>query len=110
MAATLSEIEFDYQKAIAQAGELESIAQSLKKVGNDTLESSLNTIKGNWEGENSKAYCTKGNKLKIKIVKTAGDIEKAASTLRTIAKNVYDAEKRNIQIAMEREAKAVSGK
>lgn len=96
---TLGEINFNYNKAMSQVAELNEIAGKLKKAGNDSLESCMKDVKQNWKGENSEAYISKGNKLKGKIVKSAGDISKVAATLSTMAKNIRAAELKNIETA-----------
>ena len=103
--ASLAEIEFNYTKAMKQVAELESIASELKKVSSSQINDCLKNVKTNWKGDNSDAYVGKGNKLKIKVTKTAGDISKAASTLSTIAANIKAAEMANIAIIQNRTLK-----
>ncbi|MCM1158047.1 MAG: hypothetical protein NC300_05340 [Bacteroidales bacterium] len=98
-------IEFNYQKALKQANELKEISKDVKKISDNKLAESLTKIDKNWDGENSKNYITKGNKLKQKLDDSAGDISKIADTIVKIAKNIYDAEMRAIEIAKTKTAK-----
>ena len=92
MAKTEQEIVFNYKKAIRQALELEDIASAVKKVGNNKMTNSLSKVSKSWTGENASSYTKKGNKLKGKIEKTSNNIDKAASTLKSMAQNIYNAE------------------
>jgi hypothetical protein len=47
-------------------------------------------------------YINKGKKLREEILSRAKNLEKIAETIRTIAKNVYDAEMRSLEIAKRR--------
>lgn len=92
MAKTEQQIMFDYRRAMQQADTLSEIASGIKKVGNNTMSNSLNNVSKNWTGDNSNAYVKKGNTLKGKVERSSNNINSAASTLRTMAKNIYNAE------------------
>lgn len=98
-------IQFNYENAIAQANELDSIAKALEKIPNDQLPSTISNIKTNWTGDNATAYINKVNKLSEKTKDTVSDLKKAAASIRQIAKNIYDAEMRALRIAQERSYK-----
>lgn len=97
-------ITFNYNKAVKQAGELEEIAQEIRKVANDKMETSIQTVDKNWDGATSKKFVTKSKQLKSKVVDSADDIEKIASTIKTMAKAIYDAEMEALRIAQERDS------
>lgn len=99
-------IEFDFQQAIKRAEELEEIAADMKKLVDDDLEGSLQTLSTVWKGEASTLYLSKGSRLKEKILKSSGDLNKVASAIRAVAKRTYDAEMAAYRIAMEREYKS----
>lgn len=99
---SLFSIEFDFQQAIKRAEELEGIAADMKKLAEEELETSLQSLSIAWKGEAANAYLDKGSRLRDKILKSAGDLVKTASAIRKVAKRTYDAEKKAYQIAMER--------
>ena len=99
---SLFSIEFDFQQAIKRAEELESIAADMKKLADEDLETSLQSLSLAWKGEAANAYLAKGSRLKDKILKSSSDLTKTASTIRRVAKRTYDAEMRAYRIAMER--------
>ncbi len=92
MAKTEQEIVFNYRKTIRQALELEDIASGIKKIGNSKMTNSLSKVSKNWTGGNADAYTKKGNKLNGKVEKSSNDINMAASTLKSMAQNIYNAE------------------
>lgn len=98
-------IAFNYNKAIKQADELLDIASDIRKVANDKLETSIQTVDKNWDGENSKKFISKSKKLKEKVTDSADDIQAIAASIKKMAKQIYDAEMEAIRIAKEREAK-----
>lgn len=99
---SLLSIEFDFRQAIKRAEELEEIAADMKKLADDDLETSLQSLSTAWKGEAASAYLTKGSRLKDKILKSSNDLKKTARTIRSVAKRTYDAEMAAYRIAMER--------
>ena len=99
---SLFSIEFDFQQAIKRAEELEDIAADMKKLANEDLVSSLQSLSTAWKGEAANAYLTKGSRLKEKILKSSKDLNKTATTIRNVAKRTYNAEMAAYRIAMER--------
>lgn len=102
MAKSAFEIKMDYNRAIRQANELDSIARELRNTANNELQDCVADISHNWTGENSNAYVQKCNVLKSNIVSTAKKIEKTADTIRLIAKKIYDAEMFALRLALAR--------
>lgn len=99
---SLTTINMNYNKALAQASRLEELASQLERESSGNLEEALQTVRRNWQGENADAYLAKGQRLQEKIRDSAKNLRTTASTVRTIAKAVYDAEKRAYDIAMRR--------
>lgn len=99
---SLLSIEFDFRQAIKRAEELEEIAAEMKKLADEDLETSLQSLSIAWKGEAASAYLVKGTRLKDKILKSSKDLKKTATTIRSIAKRTYDAEMTAYRIAMER--------
>ncbi len=98
-------ILFNYNKAVGQADDLLDIAKEIRSVANNKMESSIQTIDKNWDGESSKKFIKKSVKLKEKVTDSADDIEAIAQAIKKMAKEIYDAEMKAVQIAKERAAK-----
>jgi len=98
-------IQFNYEQAIRQANDLLDISKEVKKLADNKLTDSIQTIDRNWDGENSKKFIKKGNTLKGKIEDSAEDLQKVSESIKQMAKKIYDAEMENIRIARERTAK-----
>ena len=96
--ATIAEINFNYNRAMSQVAELNSIANNLKKVGNTQINDCMKEVSANWESDNSKNYVAKGNKLKEKVDKSASNITRIAQTLSTMAENIKNAEMQSVEI------------
>ena len=99
-------IEFDFRQAMNRADELEQVAAEMKRMANNDMQSSLQQLSVAWKGEAASAYLTKGGRLKEKVVKSANDLNKTASTIRSVARRVYNAEMTAYRIAMERAYKS----
>lgn len=96
--ATKYSIQMDFNKAKRQAQELDDIAYRLDKTANKNLSDSLNALNGDWKGENADKYIKKGFILKEDINETAKSIHKVAALIRTVAKEIYDTEMKNLRI------------
>ena len=102
MALSKATIIFNYRKALEQASKLEDAAAKYQNLADGAFENTLNTISADWEGDNASLYRQKGEQLREKMTGTAGSLKAAAATIRVIAKNIYDAEMRNWEIAHRR--------
>lgn len=102
MAKTLGMIRMEYNKAMKQAEKLDQIAADLRRVADQRFTPSLAQVNRAWKSDASVKFIRKGNKLAQEILARAKELEKAAKTVRTIAKNTYNAEMRARQIARER--------
>lgn len=103
--ATRYSIQMDFEKAERQAKELDEIADRLEKTANVNLVDTLNALGREWKGENASMYIKKGYVLKENIGDTAKSLQKAASTVRAVAKKIYNTEMENLRIAEERQKK-----
>lgn len=101
-----SAIEFDFRQAMNRADELDQVASEMKRMANNDMQSSLQQLSTAWKGEAASAYLTKGGRLKDKVLKSASDLNKTASTIRSVARRVYNAEMTAYRIAMERAYKS----
>lgn len=98
----MNNIEFDFQKAIKQAEQLEDISSELKKLSNNKFENTLSRLSSNWKGDSANAYLKKGKKLQTNIGNTAKDLNTVANNIRNIAKTIYNAEMAAKRVAEER--------
>lgn len=99
MAQSLNEIRMNFRAAMAMADRLQELAGKVHNLADERCYGTLRNISNGWKGENADAYLRKGEKVKGKMSRTARDLNSAAATVRTIAKNTYDAEMRAWQIA-----------
>ena len=99
---SLSEIYFNYDRAIEQAKKLEGISRQLKKAADNTMEGILNDVHGAWKSDSAPQYIKKGQKVEGDMRATAGNLANIASTIRTIAQRIRDAELVAWRIANER--------
>ena len=103
MALSEATINFNYQRAIGQAKELEDIASNLSRLSTYDFEIAMNSISRNWKGENADKYLRKGDKLQSDMANTASSLRSVASEIRRIAQNIYDTEMYNLALARQRE-------
>lgn len=99
--ATRMTIEMNYNQAVRQAKQLETLAGNLKKIQNE-LQDSMNGLSRGWEGDASDAYRRKGSRLAEKVRKDADQLNQAAAAIRNIAKRTRRAELESIRIAEQR--------
>lgn len=100
--SSLSEIYFNYNKAIAQANRLDGIASKMQNAANRDMQGILNDVSRAWKSDSAPQYVRKGEKVKGNIQTSSKNLEEIASTIRTIAKRVRDAELEAWRIANER--------
>lgn len=99
---TLTEIYFNYNRAMEQANRLDDISRQLDKQSDDKMEEILNNVRSAWESDNSAQYLRKGQKVQGDIKTTADNLRRIADTIRKIAKQIRDAELAAWRIANER--------
>lgn len=104
--ASRHQIQMDFTRATQKANELDGIADNLSRLADTDLQNTLDGLNNDWKGDNAGEYIKKGFALKEDMDKTVKDIRETAGTIRTVAKNIYDAEMEALRIAEEREAAA----
>ncbi len=92
MSKSALEIRLNYNQAVKQAETLSEIATDMRNIANKELQDCVSQISNNWTGSNATAYKAKCDTLKSNILITADKLDKTASTIRSIAKNTYNAE------------------
>lgn len=81
------------------ADRLDVLSTKLNNLAEGRYYETLRGISNNWKGENSAAYLRKGEVVRDRISDSSRDLKKAAQTVRTIARNTYNAEMRAYRIA-----------
>ncbi len=102
MAATLFSIEVDFNKAKAQASQLEEIARGIDNMAKNDMENCMAGVSANWKGDSAALYIKKGRQLEEEMKKSAAELRKIASTIRKVAQNTYYAERKAILAAKTR--------
>lgn len=99
MALTEAVINFNYNKAIGKAAELDAAASQLEADAVTEIGTIVTAIKRDWEGKNSDEYTSKCLAEQRKLQDIANDLRTTASTIRTMAENIKQAELKALAIA-----------
>lgn len=100
--SSLSEIYFNYDRAVTQASQLDNVAKKLQNAANNNMESILNDVSRAWKSDSTLQYVKKCQKVEGDMRTSANNLKQIATTIRTIAKRVRDAELEAWRIAHER--------
>lgn len=100
--ATLFTIEFNYRKSQQQADSLEEYGRKLKRIAEKNIENSQRALQLNWCGDASNMFQGKVDIVQSQLIQVANDIIQAASVIRQVSNNTYNAEKRAWQLAQDR--------
>lgn len=95
------DIVLDIKAAGQKAQELENLASQLEKISNTELDEILVNIQSSWKGDNATEFVKKGTQLAGKINTSASQLRRIAETIRTIAKNLQDADSQAAAAASE---------
>ena len=90
--SSLSEIYFHYDKAIKQAGQMETVAKKLRKAADSTVDDILNDVNSAWKSDSTPQYIKKVQKVEGDILITTGNLDNIAQAVRTIAQRIKEAE------------------
>ncbi len=96
-------IEINFKNACDQASQLEQLAQELSRIADSQLSGTLQSVSGSWKGDSAGLFLQKGNSLITQINASAQALRNAASSIRTIARNTYNAEIQALELARIRE-------
>lgn len=95
------DIVLNVTTAIKKAEELEKLASQLETISNTELDEILTNISSSWKGDNAVEFIKKGARLSDKIADSAKQLRKIASVIRTIAKNLQEADSQAAATAKE---------
>lgn len=101
---TSSEIRFDYQKALEQARRLDALADSMNRRAAGRLGEAAQCIHAAWKGDSAARYLGKTQELRRQIRQNTAVLRAAAADVRRIARQIYEAEMRALEIARRRNA------
>ena len=88
-----------------QAERLEGIARDISRLADNNLAGCMRDISANWKSGNASLYVSKGQTVAEHLRSVAAGLNQTAATIRTIAQNTYNAEKRAIELAKARKYK-----
>ena len=97
--ASYATINFNYQKAMRQAAQLEDLANQLKRIANSDVDSALDQVAASWKGDSANMFIHKGNKAKNDLLQSAKQLQNTANAIRAAARALRNAEIRAKQIA-----------
>ena len=92
-------IEMQYQNSMRCANDLENCADVVRSVSLSDVNEIFENINAAWKGEPASTCLSKIMNLHGDILQDAGNIEKTADVVRTIAENVRKAELEAYRIA-----------
>lgn len=98
---TRYQLYIDLISANARAGDLERIANRLKKAA-ESVSNEIHAVTNNWTGNAASEYIKKGNLLVEKMMAEARAIDSYAQTIRRIAKRTYETEIKALDTANSR--------
>lgn len=101
--ASRASIEFNFNKAKAQADKLDAVADQLNTLSDSKFGGTMQHLSSNWKGENASLYLAKGGKLQDQMNATSKELKSIAADIRTIARRLYEAEMAALRIAEHRE-------
>lgn len=97
-----NEIRIDFQNALEQARRLDSIADRLDRRVAGKLEETTQGIHAAWKSDSASLYLGKNQELQRQIRQTGKRLRAAAEEIRKIARQIYEAEMRALEIARQR--------
>jgi uncharacterized protein YukE len=83
---------FNYDKAIRQAEQIESVAGHMNSLANSTLSSAIGGVKASWEGYTSEIFVRHCEETKGQILEKALDLAHIAERIREAARILREAE------------------
>lgn len=95
---TRATIEMNYNSAIRQAKRVESVADNMKRLANQELGGTMQSLSANWMGQEASMYLQKGSQLQEGIRRTANDLQSAAQKIRSEAWRIRQADLKALEI------------
>lgn len=102
-------IQFNYNKAISKAKELDNLASQLESLAKRDVDDTLMAVSRSWNGESSDLFVGKGRKAQGDIRSSAKQLRNLAEGIRIVARNVRNAEERARLIALNKSGRGTAG-
>ena len=87
-------INFNYDKAISQAKQIEDIAGEMLSVANNRLQTSVDSIGSCWRGDASKQFLSYCGKVQNEIRDEARKLNDIANRIRDVSRTIRETEER----------------
>jgi len=97
-----SEIRFDFRNAMEQAKKLDALADSIDRRVAGKLDETAQSVHAAWKGDSATRYIGKTQELRRQVHQTANSLRDIAEDIRRIARRIYEAEMRALEIARSR--------
>ena len=85
-------LNFNYNRAINQARQIETIASDMKNTADKDMQTAIDSIGACWQGEASRQFIGYCSGVQADIIKQANDLKNIAVSLRSAAKIIKEAE------------------
>lgn len=96
---TSDAIRFDFQTAMNEAGKLDDIANTIEKRVAGGMEHAEQNVHVLWQGTSATHYIGQAQELRGQVEKTVQELRLTAEEIRRIARRMYEAEMRALEIA-----------
>ena len=96
-----TQIRFDFQNAKQQANRLDELASDLEQQVIRKMSDTSQQLHTAWTGDSANRFVAKQGELQEKIRSTSRSLRELANEIRSIAKQVYDAEMQAYYIAIQ---------
>lgn len=83
---------FNYDKAIRQAEQIESVVGNMNTLANSTLGGAIGAVNAAWDGASSDLFLRHCEETKEQILEKARQLAQAASKIREVARILREAE------------------
>ena len=97
-----SEIRFDFQNAMQQAQKLDELANDIDRRVANKMDETAQNVHAAWKGDSATLYIGKTQELRQQVQQTAKTLRDTAEDIRRIARRIYEAEMRALEIAQSR--------
>lgn len=99
-------MNFNYNQAISQAGQIEAVASEMLTVANRQLQNTLDSIGVCWRGETASQFLRSCATTQEDVRAQAKKLQELASRIREVARIIKEAEERALEIQRQQEAAA----
>jgi uncharacterized protein YukE len=83
---------FNYDKAIRQAEQIEGVAGNMTTLANNTLSGAMGAVNASWDGASSDLFLRHCEETKGQILEKARQLVQTASKIREVARILREAE------------------